>query len=389
MNGLNSTDVKRLNRQTVLKYLAQNKGISRVELTAKTGLTKMTITNIITEFLEHNLICTQQSTEHYGAAIGRKPVCLSFSGASPVILGIWISRDYCSGIVTDLHLSTIGMHNVRLSGENKNSLEQKLVGLVEKLLDGVNRPVVGIGVSSIGPLDLEKGVLLKVPNFYHITNFPVKDLLQKRFGLPVFLQNDMNAAALAEKYFGICREVANFVYVGLSNGVGSGVVVNDRLFDGASGYAGEVGHIVIDYHGELCQCGNRGCLETYISVPNLIKSFEETFHRRFEDFALLCDFCSRDPAGAQWMRERMELFSIGLANLCNIIDPDILVLGHEGALLDRDMLRYLEESINRKVLASGFANIRVVPSSFSTLAPLLGASVIILEKLFQGKLTLY
>ena len=385
--GINGADVKRLNRLTVLQYLAQHKGVSRVQLTQQTNLTKMTISNIINEFLEQGLVSAQQS-ESGQKLPGRKPVLLQFSQTSPVVIGIWLSRDYCSGVVTDMHLSTLGMHSIPLTEETSNTLEQKLGRLLSDLLQGVKRPVAGIGVASIGPLHLEQGVLLNPPNFFGITDFSIKRAIEKNVCCPVFVQNDMNAAVLAEKYFGAGRGHADFAYVGLTNGIGAGLMVHDRLLEGAGGFAGELGHIVVDRQGPLCHCGNRGCLETFLSVPMLLQGFEEKFQRKISGFAELCALCRQETAYAQWLKERLEPFVVGLSNLCNLFDPQVVILGHEGALLGQPYVAYVQEEVNRRVLASGFVHIPVVTSPFSTLAPLLGASAVVLERIFLGELAL-
>lgn len=387
-SGINSADVKKLNRLTVLKYLSQNKGISRMELTANTGLTKMTISNIITEFIDKGLLEYSDHIQPVSASAGRKPAGLQFTHKTPVIAGLWISRDGCTAVITNLHLSPVKQESIPFENENTESLETKLLKLMDSILSGIEQPLLGIGVASIGPLDMENGILLNPPNFFHITVFKYRELFEKKYNCPVFVQNDMNAAALAENYFGICKDVKNFAYVGLSNGIGSGIIVNNELFEGSKGFAGEIGHMIINYSGPKCHCGNCGCLETYLNITNLIEAFEARFSKGISRFSEIMDFCKTSQQGQAWLKEQMDILTIGLVNMCNTVDPHIIVMGHEAALLDVKTLDYIEKVLNDKILASGFTNIKIVRSSFGNLAPVMGASAIVLEKLFKGKLEL-
>lgn len=387
-SGINSADVKRLNRLTVLKYLCQNKGISRMELTANTGLTKMTISNIISEFLEKGLIEYSDQIQPVSAAYGRKPAGLQFTEKTPVVAGLWVSRDSCSAVITDLNLTPLKNSSISFGKESVESLKNKLLELMDIIMTDEVRPLLGIGIASIGPLDMEKGVLLNPPNFFNIKEFNYKAFLEQKYHCPVFVQNDMNAAALAENYFGICKDIRNFAYVGLSNGIGSGIIVNHELFEGSKGFAGEIGHMVINYSGPKCHCGNNGCLETYLNTTNLIESFEASFNMGFIKFSEIIAYCRHSEEGRAWLEKQMNILTIGLINMCNTIDPHILVMGHEAALLDKSILDYIEKSLNNKILAAGFTNIKLVASSFGTLAPVMGASVIVMEKLFKGTLEL-
>ena len=120
----------------------------------------------------------------------------------------------------------------------------------------------------------------------------------------------------------------------------------------------------------------------------LLQGFEEKFQRKISGFAELCALCRQETAYAQWLKERLEPFVVGLSNLCNLFDPQVVILGHEGALLGQPYVAYVQEEVNRRVLASGFVHIPVVTSPFSTLAPLLGASAVVLERIFLGELAL-
>lgn len=202
----------------------------------------------------------------------------------------------------------------------------------------------------------------------------------------MFLANDMDVSASVEKLYGKCVDLRNFVYVGLTNGVGAGLLLNNSLFLGNHGFAGELGHMTIDSDGPLCTCGNRGCLETYVSVPRIMQRFRRELGREFEDFGGLCGFCEKDPAGAALLDTLLEKLSTALINLCNLTDPEAIVIGHSGALLTDSQLESIERRVNQGILAKGLSKIQVMRSAFGTQASLYGAAALPLKQIFDGNL---
>ena len=391
--GMNSTDLKRLNRQTVFKMISRNKGISRMELSERTGLTKMTISNIMTEFLESELVCESAKEEHIQVGAGRKPLALCFSPNSPVTAGLLITRGKLRAIIADFHLSVLDYHEFVLQkNETAESIAVKSVMLLEALFRRTDRKVVGIGVSSIGGVDLKNGIVLSPPNFYGELNLPIVKILSERFHCPVVLQNDMNASALAELYFGRGESVDNFCYVGIGFGVGAGMVVERRLFEGTSGFSGEIGHMVINYNGKMCHCGQRGCLEAYVGLFAIRQMFREKLGFDVDDLYQylegLQDFCNSNPEGMELLDEVLEPLSVGLVNLCNTVDPRIIILGGGvGDFLPDPLMAKLNQMINEKMMGSGFRKINIVKSAFGREAPLMGAAVLILEEMYTGKIS--
>ena len=387
--GLNSEQTKRSNRLLVLRLLSTMGGGSRTELTQRVHLAKMTVSNITAELLRNGVICEKETIDHSDAIVGRKQMRLGFSDSSPVVLGIWLSRDCCTGIAAAMDLTILGQHAVPLGPkEEAASLLDKLESLSRQLLAELppRRPVIGLGIASIGPLDISDGALLNPPNFFGIQNLPLARLLEEELKLPVFLENDTNAGALAEKYFGCCAEVSNFAYIGLANGLGAGIVVRDSLLHGQNGFAGEFGHMVIDRNGKQCYCGRRGCLETEVAVPCLLADAAREWGHALRDLRELCAFCGEDPARREWLHGKLAVLAAGLANLANILDPAVFVIGHDGAALDDESLEYLSQQINGALLAAEAGRVSVARSAFGQLAPVYGAAAVVLRRVFAGEL---
>lgn len=386
--GINSEKTKTFNRLLVLRMLCTQANLSRAEITKHTGLAKMTVTNIVAELLESGLVCESQpiASAQKGKA-GRKQTALRLSDASPLGVGIWLSRDFCIGVLATMDLVVLKQYRIDFTGgETAQSLVAKLVEVVDFLRTGISRPLLGVGVATIGPLDAEAGVLLDPPNFFGIRELQLTEKLQKKTGLPVFLKNDMNAGALAEKYFGVGRGSANFVYVGLTNGIGAGLVMQDTLFEGQHGFSGEVGHISIDKNGPLCHCGNRGCLETYVHVPRLVQEFRQRFGEDVHTFADVCRLADGDSAAGEMLGAALGDLSVALVNLCNVVDPDAIIIGHEGVAFTDPQLALLARNVEAGVLGRGAAHVAVKRCSFGTYTPAYGAVVALLERVWDGRL---
>lgn len=237
--GMNSSDLRQRNRGLVLKLVAMQEKASRISITRETGLSKMTVTNIVSELLKEQYLIQTSSQKSSGA--GRNPVLLDISPEAPVILGLYISRSYIEAALSNLKGSLLWRRSIPLKQESASTLKDKLTGLANAAMHSAKGRLLGVGVSIIGPLEENKGVLLNPTNFYGIEDFPVKDILESACGTRVYVSNDTNAAALAELLLGSGKELDNFIYIGISNGIGAGIVSQGELYQNGSGYAGELG----------------------------------------------------------------------------------------------------------------------------------------------------
>lgn len=381
--GINSAHLKSRNRGLVLQQIASG-SISRAAIARQIGLTKMTVTNLVGELIEAGVV--QEKAAAGGTAVGRSPVPLAVAPHAPKVAGLYIARETAGMILTDLQLRVLASRTVPLAEETADTLRGKLFRLTDEALRAAGGdPVAGIGVSAIGPLDPHNGVLLRPTAFFGITDFPVAALLAERYALPVRVLNDMNAAALAEKLFGAGRELDNFLYVGISNGIGAGIISGGRLYRDTSGYAGEIGHMCINFDGPVCTCGSRGCLETYANMPVLLARLRQAVGKPVStaDFAAL----EGDPACAAVFRDTADKLAAALVNAANLFDPQCIFLGHEAVFLPQSCLARIAVLLERRTLAAGYQKIPLRLSAFREKAPLLGSAAAILSEIFSGQLS--
>jgi glucokinase len=251
--------------------------------------------------------------------------------------------------------------------------------------------VAGIGVGAPGPLDPYSGVVVHAPNLPGWDGVPLRSIIAERFGRPVELGNDANLAALGEQRFGAGRGVADMVYMTVSTGIGGGIIAGGELFLGHGGFAGEIGHQTILVDGPLCGCGNRGCLEALAAGPAIGRMGREAaaLPRGAALLALaggdIAAVTARtvskaaaggDAAAIEILRRAATYIGIGLANLCNILNPELFVLGggvtNSGAFF-LDMIR---ETIPLHAMAA-MRNVRVVRAALGDDVVLMGAVALI------------
>lgn len=210
--------------------------------------------------------------------------------------------------------------------------------------------IVRIGIGSPGPLDIEKGTIIESANLPW-KNVPLIKLVQKKFGIKCRLQNDANTAALGEHTFGAGKDVKNMLYITVSTGIGGGIIIDNRLYTGVNGNAGEIGHIVIDPEGPQCGCGNHGCLEAFASGTAIAREGREAvrdksapeLQKMVDDMPgrvnarLVAEAARRGDQKAVEIYDRAGYYlGLGLANLVNIFNPELIVFGG-GVIKARDL----------------------------------------------------
>lgn len=252
------------------------------------------------------------------------------------------------------------------TARKKAQFLRQLVAVVKQVLRGIKlNEVVGIGIGSIGLLDMKRGILLHNPNL-GISNIPLVAVLSKEFNLPVKLLNDCSAAVLAEQRRGAGKGVENLVYITLSTGIGGGAIVNGNLLLGKDGNGVEIGHTVVDAEGKLkCTCGRAGHWEAYCSGTNLPKFARWWFKHRHIKHSLLFQLAGKglqglraehifkaaraaDRACLQFLKEVGKLNAIGVANAINCFDPEVVSIGGALALNHpKFVLRPIKREVKR------------------------------------------
>lgn len=385
MRGLNGQQAKQYNKALLLKIIATQGPISRVRLSKLTQLSKMTISNLVSEYIAEGVVFEKGTEE---SVAGRKPALLDVVPDALLTLGVYISREYVQAGIVDLKGSMMRSEQVRLSAaETETSFMRKLFMLTDSVVrDNMAQNLWGIGISSIGPLNVREGVILNPPNFHNIRNLSVVGPLAERYHLPAYLENDMNASSLAELYFGNGQTMNNFIYVGITSGVGAGVIIDRNLYNGNRGYGGEIGHITVDIDGNLCGCGNRGCLETYVSVPATVEWARQEYKRSGEPIPEITWLGLVDGAamGNKIHRAAIErmcrYLAAALVTAVNLFDPECIFIGEEIGFAADIAIPFLNEYVNRYKFSPDSCTVPVLASRFPGSATFVGTAALVLER---------
>lgn len=379
--GINNNDLKQKNRGLVLRLIATGECDTRMSLTKKSNLTRMSITNIIDEFIDMNLVVEGEKKKK--DIQGRRPALLEFSPAAPKVIGVLINREYCAAVLCDLCLNVIKIERREMEQKDKDRFLDNIYELIDSMMQG-EKNILGIGVASIGPLDVNRGVLLSPPRFGGIKNIALVSLIEEKYGLPVFLDHQYNSAARAEKLFGCGRDVSSFVFVGVTNGIGAGIYLNDRILQSRTGLGSELGHMSVDYKGVPCECDNFGCIENYAST-NVICQNVETATGRKMSFAQCCE-CREGSVIDQIIKDAIDKLSICLTSVSNLLNPETIIMGHESVKLPERYLQRMEEYINQHKLSADYYHIHVQKPCFGEESQLVGAACSVLEQVFEGRI---
>lgn len=392
--GTSLKGLRRNNRGLVYRAIWDLKGISRAELATVTGLHPATITHIVDDLLNDQMIVEIGATE---APVGRPPSQLKINAEAAYVISVSLSREDVSAALIDLGGNVgenIHFGGLNLLDEQEYTLAclQQAVELLLERAQAINRKVIGIGVGFPGPVDPSTGQTY-LPEAHGLREpfpFSFRNILAERFKQPVFINNDANAMALAEKYFGEGQHANDFVCIDCSLGIGASIVINGEIYYGARGNAGEIAHNSVDIEGKLCDCGRRGCLTCYASIPEIIRQVAEVTSLDRETLTVN-QIAALYTAGHQEIIEVIQQIATYLGheviNIVNLVAPEVVILTGDLDRLAHIMAARIQQQV-RDYLAAPLSNsVRVVSSQLKQ-APLQGAAMLVIHKIYEtGTLT--
>jgi glucokinase-like ROK family protein len=260
---------KEHNRNLVLKNVFDHEAISRAELSRITGLTRTTVSEIVAELLEEGLVTEIGVGESIG---GKSPILLSLAKDSRCLIGLDIAQNHFRGAVVNLRGEIKKMITAPVKDRFGEKPLKQIFEILDLLIESPCNPIVGIGIGTPGLVNTLEGVVINAVNF-EWKNFSLAKVLQERYQLPVYIYNDSQAAAMGEYlYGGYHQKGENLVVINVGYGIGSGIILNGKLFQGDDGGAGEIGHVVVVHQGaKPCRCGHAGCLETVASAQAILR----------------------------------------------------------------------------------------------------------------------
>ncbi|MBT2678729.1 ROK family transcriptional regulator [Bacillus sp. ISL-35] len=378
--------MKSVNKSIILNKIRKSEPISRAQIAKETSLTPPTVSSIVKELIDQDLV--RESTLGHSSG-GRKPTMLHINAGAFYVIGIDAGPERVEGILSDLTGKVI--HRTSNLLEKPLTSEQflyRLKDIINKILGISNineEKIIGIGIAMHGVVDVETGTSLVAP-ILKLRNIPIKEILEKEFNLTVKVENDARAMALGESWFGGHSDVDSMVTVNVGRGVGAGVVMNGRLYHGAQGIAGELGHMTIDMNGEVCECGNRGCLQTLVSgeaiADRASKQIEGIPKKSTgKDIFKLAEQGDEKCIGL--LQETGKILGIGMTNLIHLVNPGKIVLGGGVMKSERFIMPVLLETIHQRALTEEARETEILVTRLGDDATLLGAVSLLLIELFD------
>ncbi len=309
---------KQHNQRLILKTIYDQGQISRAEIARLTNLTPATVSSLVAELLKNGLVA--ESHGQKPKKRGKPAKSLSIINTSRQIIGVDLSRNTIQGAIVDLRGNVSHRENIPVDQITEQNAQNIVYELISTLVSKTTNPLLGIGVGLPGLVDREIGVVCSAvdPNWQDL---PLRDLLQQRYHVPVYIANDSHAAALGEYLFGQKREIPNMIVVRVGPGVSAGIILNGQLHQGNQCGAGEIGHVKIVIDGELCPCGHTGCLETVVSKRVLLKKSKELAKNNPQ--SKLHQFVST-PEDVQSIEHVVQAYIAGDEEIHQVVD----VMGH-------------------------------------------------------------
>lgn len=258
------------------------------------------------------------------------------------------------------------------AAKGKAQVINNIIKAIRMLIQSQKVKTSCIGIGAPGPIIYNKGIVIEPPNLPGWKKVNLKKILEKEFKLPVSVDNDANCAALAEAVFGAGKTKQNFIYMTVSTGVGGGIIIDRKLYRGMVGAAGEFGHMIIDPHGPLCGCGNHGCLEALASGSALKKKMGMD--------AISVELAARqgDKQAQQAIEEMAHYLAIGIANLVNIFNPEMVIIGGGLSNMRELLLDPIRNQFKKYAMSLSARSVKIVRAKLGTKAGVLGAAALCL-----------
>jgi predicted NBD/HSP70 family sugar kinase len=350
--------------------------LTQVELAGSTGLSPATVSNIVKELSASGVLNTATTSRS-----GRRAVEVTLARRSGLVAGLHFSSRQLRVAVSDIERTVVAEHTVPLAPDHRLDREFDRVTLLLsdtlESLDASLSDLLAIGIALPVPVKQTTGHVATPGLMRGWEGVPVAAALSDRVQLPVFIDTEANLGALAEARFGAARGRTVSAYIRVGYTISGSIIFGGSPFRGASGRAGQIGHVTIDENGPICRCGNRGCLEMFAGGPALLELFRDTGLQRMRDLVLRSD--AGDAGARRAIADAGRHIGIAAASLANLVDPELIVIGGELAAAGEILLAPLRHALERSVLGGGADGPEVVQGTLGDRAELIGCLALAID----------
>ncbi len=323
------------NEKRILGFIQKNGPITKYDLVNETDTTLTTLNRILKSLKSYDLVSETGIAESTG---GRKPVIFGINKTSYFILGVDISRTYTNIVLCNLKYEIIDSRQfVMIFHHTPKRTVDKISIIVEELIarNSIDRDrILGVGLGTIGPIDIHEGVILTPGKFpaNGWTNVPIKDMLSDKLELMTHVDNGANTALLAEYYYGIGKSVSTMAYFNCGIGIRTSYISNNQIIRASFNSEEAFAHMVIDINGRTCSCGNQGCIESYSTIGSMEDRYEELTDNRL-NFETLDNSIEYDPSAEKVIKEAAVTLGTGISNYIKLLNPESIVV--RGPIIDQ------------------------------------------------------
>ena len=393
----NNISLKEINKKNILKIVIDKGSISRIGISRQLKISRPTTSAYISDLIKDGLIEEIGKGESSPSG-GKKAVLLQFKRKAGYILGVMIGVKTIRIALTDLGSNIIEI--IKIPTEEwfgPDAVIDKLVKNLKKIISisKINKEkIIGIVIGATGLVDSKKGLVIFSPNLNGWNNIKLKEIVEEKTGISTFIENECRVQAIAEKKYGLAKNVNNFVCVETGIGIGTGVFIDNKLMVGDKGMAGEVGHIITNLAGNRkCHCGNVGCLETLCSISSLIDDIMGDIKKseRFSDYGssrlktedLYRLYEQDDKIVTRNVEKNAEYLGIGVSNTIKMFNPELIIIHGEVIKFGERYLKKVKESVSKNTFPKVKDNYNIQFSKLGENVGLIGAASIVFNNIFD------
>jgi predicted NBD/HSP70 family sugar kinase len=361
----------------VIDTLLERGVASRAEIARRTGLSRTTVSTLVADLQTRGIVVERDEGHGSGGAAGRPPVLLAVDRSAGAAIGIDFGHSHLRVAVADLSHAVLAQAEARLDVDH--SAEHGFAAacrLVDEVLERSAVPrdrVLGVGMGVPGPISGRTGTVGSGSILPGWVGVRAAAEMERRLGLPVTVENDANLGALGEALFGAGRDVDELVYLKMSSGIGAGIVIGGRIHHGAGGTAGEIGHVLADEGGQVCRCGNRGCLETVAAAPRLLEQLRRTHGAELTVAGMIAQAADGDLGCRRVIEDAGRYIGRAVATFCNLLNPARIVVGGDLSAAGDLLLDPLRAAVRRYALPSAADDVDVTAGVLGEQAEVRGA----------------
>lgn len=361
--------IRDINTHLVLETIINQATISRASTAKHLGLTKATVSAIVQDLINRKLVIEIGSDD---TSLGRKPILLSLNKKAGYVVSIDLGVDTISALISDLAGEDCSLKQIR-TPRNTSGIINEMINLINSMKLPMGSPYGLVGITlGIHGVTIHNEV--SFTPYYNLADANLAEGLSQQFGVPIYMENEANLSVIGEKTFQY--DYANIANISVHSGIGLGIIINDMLFTGYNGRAGEFGHTIVEIDGRPCPCGNLGCLEQYVSERTLLNEFARLKGLEKVDFATYSKMLDEnDPIAIQIMEQFIKYMSVGINNILNAYNPEIVIINSSFTIHCPHVLQKIEDALKCKMNSY----IQIVPSVLRDTSILLGGACVAIK----------